>query len=310
MPLHPIVKEMLHQMAQADGPAMTEMSPDEARAMYRAANVAMPAPDGVEVEDSSAGDIPIRIYRTKNKKPDDEPQPAVVFFHGGGWVLGDLETHDGPCRQLALAANCTVIAVDYRLAPEHPFPASIDDCYNATQWVADNAESLDIDPDRITVAGDSAGGNLSAGVCIKARDENGPSICFQLLIYPVTDASMGTGSYEENSDGYLLTRETMAWFWNHYIGDDHAENPHASPIAASDLSGLPPACVITAEFDPLRDEGEAYGEALKQAGVSTKIVRFDGMIHTFFGMTDILDGSRQAMALASEQLAQAFKNQG
>jgi acetyl esterase len=307
MPVHPIVEEMLSQMAQADGPAMTEMSPDEARAMYRTMSAAMPSPDGVDVEDSSAGDIPIRIYRNKNERADGKGEPAVVYFHGGGWVIGDLDTHDGPCRQLALAANCTVIAVDYRLAPEHPFPASINDCYNATQWVSDNAESLGIDPERISVAGDSAGGNLSASVCIKARDENGPSICFQLLIYPVTDARMNTGSYEENSDGYLLTRESMAWFWNHYIGDDHVANPLASPLAASDLSGLPPACIITAEFDPLRDEGEAFGEALKKAGVITKISRFDGMIHGFFGMTDILDGSRQAMSLASEQLARAFK---
>jgi acetyl esterase len=305
MPVHPIVQEMLHQMAQADGPAMSEMSPDEARAMYRTMSAAMPAPDGVNVEDMTAGDIPVRVYRVSEEKG----QPVIVFFHGGGWVIGDLETHDGPCRQLAIAANCTVVAVDYRLAPEHPFPASIDDCYNATQWVADNAESLGVDSDRISVAGDSAGGNLSASVCIKARDEDGPSICFQLLIYPVTDARMNTASYEANGDGYLLTKDSMEWFWNHYIREEHILNPLASPLVAADLSGLPPACVITAEFDPLRDEGEAYGEALRQAGVSTEIVRFDGMIHGFFGMTDILDGSREAMDLASIQLRSAFKRQ-
>ncbi len=303
MPLHPVVQEMLHQMAQADGPAMTEMSPDEARAMYRTLNATMPSPDGVDVEDLTAGDIPVRVYRVSK----DKGQPVLVYFHGGGWVIGDLETHDGPCRQLALAADCTVVAIDYRLAPEHPFPASIDDCYRATQWVADNADSLGIDADKLSVAGDSAGGNLSASVRIKARDENGPEICFQLLIYPVTDARMNTVSYDDNSDGYLLTRESMQWFWNHYIGDDHVDNPLASPLAASDHSKLPPACIITAEFDPLRDEGEAYGEALRQAGVTTKIVRFDGMIHGFFGMTDILDGSRQAMDLASEQLSRAFE---
>ncbi len=224
----------------------------------------------------------------------------------GGWVIGDLETHDSTCRQLAIGADCTVVSVDYRLAPEHPFPAAIDDCYEATQWVANNADSLGIDVNKLALAGESAGGNLSACVCIKAKDEDGPGICLQLLIYPVTDARMNTESYESNREGYMLTKDGMEWFWQHYTSGNQMDNPLASPMLAADLSGVPTACIITAEYDPLRDEGEAYGEALKAAGVATEVVRYDGMIHDFLPMTDILEGSRQAMHLASRQLTRAF----
>jgi acetyl esterase/lipase len=302
MPLDPAVVTMLQQMADAGGPALTEMSPPDARKMFRAMQGVSPSPDVASVEDTLAGDIPVRVYKVS----DQDKQPVLVYFHGGGWVIGDLETHDSTCRQLANSAHCTVVSVDYRLAPEHPFPASIEDCYAATQWVAANADSLGIDVNRLAVAGDSAGGNLSACVCIKARDENGPRICLQLLIYPVTDARMNTESYETNKEGYMLTREGMEWFWQHYTGGRHMDNPLASPLSAQDLSGLPQACVITAEFDPLRDEGEAYGEALKAAGVATEIVRYDGVIHGFFGMTDLLEGSRLAMDLATNQLTRAF----
>lgn len=302
MPLDPAVVEMLQQMADAQGPALTEMSPPDAREMFRAMQGVLSKPKVALVEDAKAGELPVRIYKTS----DQDKQPVVVFFHGGGWVIGDLETHDSICRQLAIATDCTVVSVDYRLAPEHPFPAAMDDCYEATQWVADNADSLGIDVNRLAVAGDSAGGNLAACVCIKAKDKNGPAICMQLLIYPATDARMNTESYETNKDGYLLTRESMEWFWQHYTGGNHMNNPLASPSSAADLTGLPAACVITAEYDPLRDEGEAFGEALKAAGVATEIVRYDGMIHGFFGMTELLEGSRQAMVLASTQLARAF----
>lgn len=304
MPLDPTVEAMLQQMADAGGPAMTEMSLSEAREMYRTMLAAMPKPEITAVEERTAGKIPVRIYKVS----DQGDQPVVVYFHGGGWVIGDLETHDSTCRQLAIAANCTVIAVDYRLAPEHPFPAAIDDCFAATQWVADHASSIGVDASKLAVAGDSSGGNLAACVCLRAREESAPAIGFQLLIYPVTDARMESDSYEENKDGYLLTRESMEWFWNHYTGGKQVSNPHASPSAASDLSKLPAACVITAEYDPLRDEGEAYGAALDAAGVSTKTVRFDGMIHGFFGMTDLLEGSRKAMDLAAAQLDKAFSN--
>ena len=302
MPLDPTLVEMLQQMAEAEGPPLNEMSPFEAREMFRAMQAVLPKPDVVSVEDASAGDIPVRIYKVS----EQDEQPVVVFFHGGGWVIGDLDTHDGTCRQLAVAADCTVVSVDYRLAPEHPFPAPIDDCYEATRWVADNANFLGIDVNKLAVAGDSAGGNLSACVCMMAKDGGGPPIRLQLLIYPVTDARMNTESYEVNKEGYMLTRDGMEWFWQHYTGGNHMDNPLASPMLATDLSGLPTACIITAEYDPLRDEGEAYGEALKAAGVSTEIVRYDGMIHGFFGMTDMLEGSRQAMDLASVQLNRAF----
>ncbi len=303
MPVHPIVQEMLHQMAQADGPTMIEMSPAEARNMYRAMQAEMPVPEIDSVEDRDAEGIPVRIYRTSQ----EEDQPVAVYFHGGGWVIGDLETHDSTCRQLAVAADCTVVSVDYRLAPEHPFPAAIDDCYLATRWVVEQAGALGVDPERLAVAGDSAGGNLAACVCIRARDAQGPNIGFQLLIYPVTDARMESASYEENAEGYLLTRESMEWFWNHYTGHRHQDNPLASPQAASDLSGLPPACIITAEYDPLRDEGEQYARALEAAGVRTVLRRFDGMIHGFFGMTHLLEDSREALNFASGQLARAFR---
>ena len=304
MPLDPTVEVMLQQMAEAQGPALNEMSPPEAREMYRTLNEASPKPEVTSVEDRKAGEIPIRIYKVS----EQGEQPVVVFFHGGGWVIGDLETHDSACRQLAIAAKCTVIAVDYRLAPEHPFPASIDDCFEATKWVAENAVSLGVDAGKLSVAGDSAGGNLAACVCLKARDASGPAIGFQLLIYPVTDASMNTESYEANKDGYMLTRDGMQWFWDHYTGGQQVNNPHASPMSAPDLSGLPAACVITAEYDPLRDEGEAYGEALQAAGVTTNTVRFDGMIHGFIAMTDMLEGSRKAMDLAAAELKQVFGN--
>jgi acetyl esterase len=304
MPLDPTVEVMLQQMAEAQGPALNEMSPPEAREMYRTLNAASPKPEVASVEDTKAGEIPIRVYKVS----EQGEQPVVVFFHGGGWVIGDLETHDSACRQLAIATKCTVIAVDYRLAPEHPFPASIDDCFEATKWVAENAASLGVDPSKLSVAGDSAGGNLAACVCLKAREVSGPAICFQLLIYPVTDARMNTESYEANKDGYMLTRDGMQWFWDLYTGGQHANHPHASPLSAPDLSGLPAACIITAEYDPLRDEGEAYGEALQAAGVTTNTVRFDGMIHGFFAMTDMLEGSRKAMDLAAAELKQVFGN--
>jgi acetyl esterase len=304
MPLDPTVEVMLQQMAEAQGPALNEMSPPDAREMYRTLNAASAKPEVASVEDTTAGEIPIRVYKVS----EHGEQPVIVFFHGGGWVIGDLETHDGACRQLALAAQCTVVAVDYRLAPEHPFPAAIDDSFEVTKWVAENAGSLGVDANKLCVAGDSAGGNLAACVCLKARDATGPAIGFQLLIYPATDARMNTESYEANKDGYMLTRDGMQWFWDHYTGGQQVDNPLASPLLAPDLSGLPPACIITAEYDPLRDEGEAYGRALQAAGVTTNTVRFDGMIHGFFAMTDILEGSRKAMDLAAAELRQVFGN--
>lgn len=299
MSLDPFFEAMLKQLAEADAPAMVDSTPVIAREMYRAMQSTLPAPSLTRVHDADADGIPVRIY-----EPVDTVTPCIVFFHGGGWVIGDLETHDGVCRQLAQATGFKVVAVDYRLAPEHPFPAPLDDCYQATQWVVDNADTLGIDSTRIAVCGDSAGGNLSAAVCLKARDNNGPSISFQALIYPVTDSDFNTGSYRENDDGFMLTRAGMEWFFSHYVGENRAlaADPLVVPLQAADLSGLPPACIITAEYDPLRDEGEAYAGRLHQAGVPVMCKRYDGMIHGFFGMTDLVSSAEDAMDLIAAQI--------
>ena len=306
MPLDPIVASMLEQMAAAGAPPLPDMSLPDARAMYREMQAALPKPDLASVEDAEAGAVPLRIYRSSQ-----DACPAIVYFHGGGWVIGDLDTHDSVCRQLALGTGAAVIAVDYRLAPEHPFPAALDDCYAATCWASSHAVELNIDPARLAVAGDSAGGNLATCVCLRIREEGGPRLRHQLLVYPVTDTAMDTASLKENAEGYLLTRDAMVWFFDQYLGKGgkNRDNPYAAPAKAKSLAGLPPACIITAEFDPLRDEGEAYGQALATAGVPVKAQRFDGMIHGFFGMTDMLAGSKAAMALATAEVARAFSSQ-
>jgi acetyl esterase len=250
------------------------------------------------------GAIPVRIYVPFGKGPF----PVLAYFHGGGWVIGDIESSDGFCRILTNAAGCIVISVDYRLAPEHPFPAAVDDAYHATLWVATNASSFGGDPTRIAVCGDSAGGNLAAVVAQIARDCGKPALQFQLLIYPAIDAACDTPSYTENSEGYFLTRDIMQWFWNHYVQRDADRNhPYASPLRASSLAGLPPASVITAEFDPLRDEGERYAELMHAAGVPVQLIRYDGMIHGFFTMSAMLDQGKIAIQQSAAALRTAFK---
>ena len=303
MSLDPVVEVLLGQLAEAGGLPLNEMSPSEGRAMYQAMNADAVKQELTEVTDSDAAGVPIRIYRPSAQ----DNLACIVFYHGGGWVIGDLETHDAPCRRLANATGAIVVAVDYRLAPEHPFPAAQDDCYTATCWVANNAANLNIDPSKIAVAGDSAGGNLAAVVSLRARDENGPKIAHQLLIYPATDAAMNTQSFTDNADGYMLTRESMAWFWQNYLGTDPADagnqtNPLASPLMAKSLENLPPATVITAEFDPLRDEGEAYGAKLKAAGNETQVVREDGLIHGFISLVDGVPAADKAVSRFSSKL--------
>lgn len=303
MPLDPTVEAMLKQMADAGGPSMTEMEPAAAREMYRAMGAAKTRADVHEVSDREIADVPVRIYRPAATTG----LPALVFFHGGGWVIGDLETHDGDCRTLANAAGCVVIAIDYRLAPEHRYPAALDDCYAVATAVAEMSEELGIDPERIAVGGDSAGGNLAASVALKARDGSGPSFVHQLLIYPVTDAHFETDSYRDNAEGYMLTRQGMEWFFDHYVPDASArQDPLVAPLRASHHGGLPPATIITAEYDPLRDEGEALGARLEAAGVPVVTRRYDGMIHGFFGMTDLLEGARAANQFAAGRLRTAF----
>jgi acetyl esterase len=228
----------------------------------------------------------------------------VLFFHGGGWVMGSIETHDALCHALTNLSGCLFISVDYRLAPEHRFPAAPVDAYAATCWAAESARSLRADPRRIALCGDSAGGNLAAVTALMARDHRGPEISCQVLVYPVTDCRLDTPSHRESSEGYLLTRELMLWFWNHYVeGEDAARHPHASPLRAGDLAGLPEALVLTAEYDPLRDEGEAYARRLKEAGVPVTLHRLEGLIHGFFRQYARIDRAREAL----EEVAAALR---
>ena len=309
MPLDPQAKALLEQMEAMGGAPLHTLSVPDARTMM-AALAGMSGTTTVplaNVENRTipgpAGTIPVRIYTPSGTGPC----PLLVYFHGGGWVLGDLETHDSVCRELAHGAGCVVMAVDYRLAPEHKFPAAGDDCYAAVKWAAAHAAEIGADPRRIAIGGDSAGGNLTCVTALRARDEGGPRLCFQLPIYPVTNHSLDTPSYRENAKGYLLETDAMAWFWGHYLRSDaDGEQPYASPLRAADFHGLPPALVITAEFDPLRDEGEAYAKRLQAADVPTTLRRFDGMIHGFFGMSGVLDQAKTAVAEATAALRRAF----
>ena len=248
------------------------------------------------------GDLPVRIYHPRLAGH----LPVLVYFHGGGFVLGNLDTHDSVARSLAVGAECVVMSVDYRLAPEHGFPAAVDDCLAAVRWVHFHATEIGADPTRIAVGGDSAGGNLATVVALRLRDEGGPALAGQLLVYPVTRLRAPVeGSMAANGEGYFLTASAMAWFENMYIGDsDHASHPHVSPSLAKDLSGLPPALVITAEFDPLCDQGEAYASRLSEAGVAATHSRYAGAIHGFFGMPASI--GRRAVAEAANWLQEVF----
>lgn len=249
------------------------------------------------------GQLPVRVYLPAR----GGPFPALVYCHGGGWVIGDLDTHDHVCRALANEVPCAVVSVGYRLAPEHKFPAAAEDAYAATQWVIARAEELGVDPGRVAVGGDSAGGNLATVACLMARDRRGAMPVFQVLLYPVIDYNFETPSYRANAEGYLLYRADMIWFWRHYLASEaDADNPYASPIRARDLSGLPPALVITAEYDPLRDEGEAYAARLAAAGVPVVLSRYDGMIHGFASRAAVLDQGRRALVQVAGALREAF----
>ncbi|HEX3567829.1 MAG TPA: alpha/beta hydrolase [Acidimicrobiales bacterium] len=253
--------------------------------------------------DGPAGPVPVRIYR-----PTVGLLPVVVFCHGGGWVLCNLDTHDDLCRSLANGTGAVVVSVDYRQPPEHPFPAAVDDAYGALQWVAGQAHELGVDQDRMAVAGDSAGGNLAAAVCLMAWHRSGPSVRFQLLIYPVLAHAFDTGSYLDNATGYFLTAEHMRWYWDQYLADPaDGRNQYASPLFAEDLSGLPAAHIITGEHDPLRDEGEAYAGRLREAGVDVTNVRYGGMFHGFFTLGRVLPAAAVATSSAHAALRAALE---
>ena len=306
MPLAPEYQAMLEQLADAPGPAITEMSPTEARELYRTMRPANPELAVGRVTDRSIpgadGDIGLRIYTPTG----DGPHPVLVNFHGGGWVIGDLDTADGVCRDLCNTAQCVVVSVDYRLAPEHVFPAAPDDAYAATCWAADNQAALNGNG-KIGVCGESSGGNLAAVVCLKARDEAGPQIDFQLLLYPVVDCDMTRQSYVDNGSGYFLETDTMVWFWNHYCPDlERRKDPAASPLLAESHGNLPPALVVTAEFDPLRDEGGLYAETLQAAGGDAQVVCYDGLVHDFFATATIFQASRPGFEHACSALRDAL----
>jgi len=300
--------QALLDMMSGAFPDISTLEATQVRAMMEEAP-AVPGPEVMSVIDRTipgpAGEIPVRLYR-----PALGTLSTILYFHGGGWVIGSLNTHDAGCRALANATGSLVVSVDYRLAPEHVFPAAADDSYAATAWVAANAKELDIDPARLCVMGDSAGGNLAAVVALMARDQQGPAIALQVGLYPVIDADLTRHSYVENAEGFFLSTAMMGWFWDLYLSDKSARsNPYASPIRANDLSGLPQSHIITAEHDPLRDEGEAYANALREAGVTSTNTRYGGMFHGFFNMGAFLPAAAQAFDDVTSVIRTAFASE-
>ena len=306
MALHPQCKAFLDILASGGGPPLHQLPLEQARAVPGLmVNFGSPEEPVVRIEDRTVPGpeqpIPVRVYRPSLA----DRLPAVMFFHGGGFVLCGLDSHDRECRSLANQSGCVVIAVDYRLAPEHRYPAAAEDCYAATRYVADHADEFGIDAGRIAVCGDSAGGNLAAVVALMARDR-GLSLRYQVLVYPLTDFTDDSPSIRE-FNGVFLSVEQMDWFADSYVprAADRLQ-PYASPLLASDLRGLPPAYVITAECDMLRDQGEAYVRKLREAGVSVESKRYDGMIHPFFSLGGIVDGGREAITDAAAKLRVAL----
>ncbi|MBW1943980.1 MAG: alpha/beta hydrolase [Deltaproteobacteria bacterium] len=309
----PQIENLLRKMQEAGAPPTHTLSPVEARELRNPVTIEWGGPSidfpGVSNRDipGPAGDIPIRIYRPKG----DGPFPALVYFHGGGWVIGNLDTHDNVCKDLAKKTICTVVSVDYRLSPEHKFPTAAEDAYAATRWVTENGPQIGVDPARIAVGGDSAGGNLATVVCLMARERGGPALVYQVLIYPVTDlSSADRKSYRDHGEGYILTTESMAYFRSHYIGqEEDTLHPHASPLLASDLKGLPPALILAAEIDILKDEGSEYAKRLQEAGIPTKYLCIDGMIHAFFNMAGVVGKAGDTHDLVAGELREAFHSE-
>lgn len=300
MSLHPQAAAIIEAMAALGMKPIEESSPEEFRALYSARR--FPSTETVhEIREVDASGVPCRLYRPSASTD----MGLLVYYHGGGWVIGDLDSHDAICRSLCNRMGHAVLSVDYRLAPEHPYPAAVEDALCSLRWAHDNAAVLGVDPGRIAVGGDSAGGNLAA---IVAQQRPVP-LRFQMLIYPATDMTMSHGSHEENRDGPVLTRAAMDWFIGHYMGaGTDPSDPLASPLFAPDslLKGTPPALIITAEFDPLRDEGEHYGRLLIAHGTPASIVRYNGQFHSFFGMLGLLDDAESAHALAAAMTARAL----
>ncbi len=309
MALHPQAAAFLEQMARLKTPSLDSLPLDVTRraavlgsgttssspSLAKIENLNIRRPDGTE--------LPIRIYVPHGTGPFG----VCLYFHGGGWVLNSIDTHHDLVRHLAAVSGSVFVNVGYRLAPEHKYPAAAEDAYLAVEWVHDHAAQLGCDAHRIAVAGDSAGGNLAAVVCLMTRDRKGPKIAFQALIYPITDCDFQRPSYIANGEGYFLTRREMIWFWNHYVASpEQMHEPYASPLKVSSHRDLPPAFVLTAEYDPLRDEGEAYAVALEQAGVKTTLRRYDGMIHAFMRRVQQFDMAHEGIQEISDHLRTAF----
>lgn len=311
MPLNPQIAALLEMMAQAPQIDFATVSVSEVRAAYdQSMQVGVPPAVGSVREVSVALDgrtISARLYMPEGT---EGTPPLTLYYHGGGWVIGTLDTHDATCRALVRASGSALLSIAYRLSPEYPYPAPVEDCYDALVWAAANAESLGIDGTRLAVAGDSAGGNLSAAVSIMSRDRGGPALRHQCLIYPVTDHDFSTGSYRENGGGeYFLGEDTMRWFWAQYLGDiAPSDAPDAVVLAARNLSGLPSATVITAEFDPLRDEGMAYASRLTDAGVTVDAAIAPGMIHGFFSMFEAVPDAGEWINRAGRNLSDALRS--
>ncbi|WP_458758198.1 alpha/beta hydrolase [Afipia sp. TerB] len=299
--LDPDAAAVLQALRDAGRPPYETLTPAEARNYYLAARlVTNPEPPAMAAVEAlpipgPAGDIPARVYKPKSLRQSGSLSPGLVFFHGGGWVIGDLETHDVVCRSLATESEMIVISVDYRLAPEHKFPAAVDDAIAATEWISRHADEIGIDPDRVAVSGDSAGGNLAAIVALHARDA-GIKITAQVLIYPATDFSMSHPSHSEPETDCLLTHNVIRWFRDHYLnGTGDADNWRASPARAQTFAGLPPAFVLTAGADPLRDEGDEYAQRLREAGVAVEYRSYPGQFHGFITMGKLLPKAGVAM---------------
>jgi acetyl esterase/lipase len=297
---------VLAMMAELELPPLESMTPEEARAFMAAGSEARPpGPEVGEIVDgvlpgADGNDLAYRLYRPEG----DGPHPLVCYFHGGGWVLGDSQSDDPFCRDLCVRSGAVVVSVDYRHAPESRFPAAADDAFAALQWVGAHATELGGIPGQLVVAGWSAGANVAAVAAQRARDEGGPDLAGQLLLTPVTDSDFTRPSYVENADGYVLTKALMDWFWDHYCDPADRTDPRVAPLRAADLSGLPPACIVTCEFDPLRDEGNAYAEALQAAGVPVTHVQARGHTHTSLTMVDVVISAvplREQMAGALRQ---------
>jgi len=307
MALDPQIETLLQKFREMRGKPVHEMTPREARFAGWTWKYLMGEPEEVasvayHFVPGPSADLPVRIYRPA--QAGDSPAPALVYFHGGGFVLGNIEICDPFCRALANRSGCVVIAVNYQKAPEHKFPVPLEDCYVATQWVVQWAETLKLDARRIGVIGDSSGGNLAAAVTLKARDENGPAIAWQTLIYPALRGSADSASAREHASGYTLERSGMEYFWNHYTHSPaDANDPLCAPLAADSLAGLPPALILCAEFDPLLDDGREYAARLEAAGVDVRFSLYNGMTHGFLWMGGVVDRSREAI----EEIAAAAR---